>query len=49
MFFLVACPYSCGVDSVNANNLTQPVGLVSIRINLEFSEVDVDDKMRLRV
>ena len=49
--FLVACPYSCGADSVNANNLTQPVGAVNVRksIDLGFPEVDVEDKMRLEV
>jgi len=49
--FFVACPYSCGADSVNSNNRTEPVGVVNVRksIDLGFSEVDVEDKMRLRV
>lgn len=50
MFFLLHV-LSCGADSVNANNLTQPEVVVSMRklIDLGFSEVDVEDKMRLEV
>ena len=50
MFFLLHV-LGCGADSVNANNRTEPVGVVNVRksIDLGFSEVDVEDKMRLEV